>query len=373
VIIDLDKFVKREEPLWQELARMLDQLGRRGTKLDLDGARRLHYLYERASAALAKISTYSSDAALVSHLEDVVARAYAQIHSMGPPRPGFSPIKWFFGTFPRAFRQHFGAFVLSLAVTLAGVAFGAYAVAVDPQAKGVILPFGHAEMDPKERVRQEESGEGGRHGGIGVGGHAAFASMLMTHNIMVSILAFALGLTWGVGTLVLLFYNGVILGALCLDYIRAGEGVFLAGWLLPHGSIEIPAVLLAGQAGLVLAGALVGRGDANPLKIRLRQALPSVATLVVGLAIMLVWAGIVESFFSQYHWPVLPYWLKIVFGGVELALLTAFLALSGRRGMDVPPMSFSPDHRRERVEGTHGQDAHATHGQDAHATRRPQE
>jgi uncharacterized membrane protein SpoIIM required for sporulation len=330
VIIDLEKFVKREEPLWQELERMLGKLGRRGTKLDFDDARRLHYLYERASAALAKINTYSSDAGLVSHLEGLVARAYAQIHSIGGPRRKVSPVKWFFGSFPRAFRTHVGAFVLSVVVTLAGVAFGAYAVAIDPQAKGVILPFGHAEMDPKERVRQEESGEGGRHGHIGVQGHTAFASQLMTNNIRVGILAFALGVTWGVGTLVVLFYNGVILGALCLDYVRAGQGEFLAGWLLPHGSIEIPAILLAGQAGLVLAGALIGRGDANPLKIRLRQVLPSVATLVVGVSIMLVWAGIVESFFSQYHWPVLPYWLKIVFGSVELVLLIAFLALSGR-------------------------------------------
>ncbi len=52
-------------------------------------------------------------------------------------------------------------------------------------------------------------------------------------------------------------------------------------------------------------------------------------TLIGGVALMLVWAGIVEAFFSQYHEPVLPYWLKIVFGSAELVCLTAFLALSG--------------------------------------------
>jgi len=45
---------------------------------------------------------------------------------------------------------------------------------------------------------------------------------------------------------------------------------------------------------------------------------------------MLIWAGFVESFFSQYHEPVLPYSLKISFGCVELVLLTCFLAFSGR-------------------------------------------
>ena len=44
---------------------------------------------------------------------------------------------------------------------------------------------------------------------------------------------------------------------------------------------------------------------------------------------MLVWAGFVESFLSQYHQPVIPYAVKIAFGGVELAVLIWFLG-SGR-------------------------------------------
>ena len=115
-----------------------------------------------------------------------------------------------------------------------------------------------------------------------------------------------------------------------LDYILAGQTQFMVGWLLPHGSIEIPAILVAGQAGLVLGSTLIGRGDRRPLKLRLRQAAPSLMTLILGVAVMLVWAGIVESFFSQYHEPVLPYWLKIAFGALQLALLAAYLGLAGR-------------------------------------------
>jgi hypothetical protein len=44
---------------------------------------------------------------------------------------------------------------------------------------------------------------------------------------------------------------------------------------------------------------------------------------------MLIWAGIIEAFFSQYHEPVLPYAVKIAFGLIELALLWVFL-LRGR-------------------------------------------
>jgi uncharacterized membrane protein SpoIIM required for sporulation len=152
----------------------------------------------------------------------------------------------------------------------------------------------------------------------------------MTHNTQVTVMAMAFGVTFGVGTLILLFYNGVILGAVATDYIAGGQGVFLAGWLLPHGSIEIPAILLGGQAGFVLAGALIGWGDRTPRAGRLRAVAPDLVAIVSGAAVMLIWAGIVESFVSQYHQPVIPYGLKIAFGLCELAALTFFLGWVGR-------------------------------------------
>jgi uncharacterized membrane protein SpoIIM required for sporulation len=158
--------------------------------------------------------------------------------------------------------------------------------------------------------------------------------MLMTHNTQVTLSAMALGMTWGIGTLILMFYNGVILGAVAIDYILAGQTPFLLGWLLPHGVIEIPAMLVGGQAGFVLAGALLGRGQRQSLSARLRAATPDVVTLCFGAGLMLVWAGLVESFLSQYHEPVIPYVVKILFGVIELAVLIWYLARVGRNGSE---------------------------------------
>ena len=108
-------------------------------------------------------------------------------------------------------------------------------------------------------------------------------------------------MTWGVGTIIVLFYNGIILGAIVLDYMRAGQTLFLLGWLLPHGAVEIPAILIAGQAGLVLARALIGWGKRTPLRARLRTIGADLVTLTCGAALLLIWAGIVEAFLSQYH------------------------------------------------------------------------
>jgi hypothetical protein len=56
---------------------------------------------------------------------------------------------------------------------------------------------------------------------------------------------------------------------------------------------------------------------------------PDLVTLIGGVAVMLVWAGIIESFFSQYHEPLVPYAVKIGFGMVELFALTLFLSRAG--------------------------------------------
>ena len=68
----------------------------------------------------------------------------------------------------------------------------------------------------------------------------------------------------------------------------------------------------------------------HALQARLRRVAADVVTLISGVALMLVWAGIVEAFLSQYHEPILPYLLKIAFGTVELTALFLFLAMAGR-------------------------------------------
>ncbi len=273
----------------------------------------------------------SAETDIRRYLESLVSRAYADVHEIRRRSHRIKPLIWFFQIFPQTFRRHVRAFWLSVTVTMIGVMFGGLALSFDSEAKAVMMPFSHLQGDPSERVAMEE--EMGTDAEDRMQGEKTqFSTYLMTHNTRVSILTFAMGMTWGIGTIILLFYNGIILGAVVLDYVLAGEGVFLAAWLLPHGSIEIPAILLAGQAGFVLASALIGWGTRISLRQRLQQVFGDLMTLMFGIALMLTWAGIIEAFLSQYHAPVLPYAVKIGFGIVELVALCAFLSFSGRSG-----------------------------------------
>jgi uncharacterized membrane protein SpoIIM required for sporulation len=326
MIVDLQRFITNERPFWVELEKMLGRLeAEADLRMTLEQLQLFHRLYERAAADLAKISTFSSEPETRRYLENLVARAYGEIHETREKQRRIFPLQWFFQTLPQTFRRHVRAFQLSLAITIAGCAFGGLAIAFDPDSKQVLMPFSHLMQDPAKRVAEEEKATNDR-----LTGHkTTFSAELMTHNTQVSIFTLALGMTWGVGTIIMLFYNGVILGAVAVDYIHAGETKFLLGWLMPHGVIEIPAILIAGQAGLILALALIGRGNRLSLKARLREVSGDVVTLIFGVGLLLIWAGFIEAFLSQYHEPVIPYEAKIAFGCVELFLLFLFLTRSG--------------------------------------------
>lgn len=330
MILNLQKFIKKEQPIWSELETMLERIGAEpfGT-FGLDELKRFHYLAERTAADLVHIRAFVTQRELQSYLESLVSRAFGEIQEKRTNSMRFHPLRWFLKTFPQTFRRHARCFALSVAITIAGVLFGGGAVVFDPAAKEALMPFAHLQGDPSERVAKEEArGDKERRQSKG-----QFSAYLMTHNTRVSVLVLALGITWGVGSVILLFYNGVILGAVLADYLLAGEGVFLSGWLLPHGSVEIPAILIAGQAGLLLAGAMIGWGNRLSLRMRLRTIAPDLVTLIGGVACLLVWAGLVEAFLSQDHEPVIPYVVKISIGLVALILLTAFLWLGGRKGV----------------------------------------
>jgi uncharacterized membrane protein SpoIIM required for sporulation len=340
MIVNLERFIHEERPRWERLDEVLRRLSDDPWReLPVSEARELEGLYQRACADLARLRTYAADPGVRAYLEGLVARGYAEIHGQRASGVRVRPWAWLARGFPQTFRRQVNAFWFALALMLAGSTFGALALAFDPDAKEVIMPFSHLQGSPSERVAEEEKHE--REGeNQGEGRRASFAGSLMVHNTQVTLTAMAMGLSAGVGTLVLMFYNGVILGAVAFDYMAAGQSVFLTGWLLPHGSVEIPAMLIGGQAGFVLAGALIGRRERKPLGARLRAAVPDVATLCGGAALLLVWAGIIESCLSQHHEPAVPYMAKIAFGAAQLAALIWWLARAG--GMDASKTDASP-------------------------------
>jgi uncharacterized membrane protein SpoIIM required for sporulation len=329
MIIDIDKFILGERPYWDELEQMTQQLGGKiKGGLSLEEARRYHYLYERASSDLASVATFTADSETRRYLERLVATAYGDIHEARQRIRRPRIWKWLSQTLPRTFRAEISSFWMACGITLVAAFIGGMLLMVDSGAREVLLPYSHLRISPRERVDQEEIQSAQRD--HMAGRKAQGTAWYIVHNTRVSFATMAMGISWGIGTIAMLFINGVLLGAVFVDYIAGGEGLFVFAWLLPHGSVEIPAILIAGQAGLVLGRAMIGWGTRDALGERLRKVSPVLVTLCGAISLLLIWAGVLEANLSQYHEPALPYWLKISIGAAQLTALITYLTFAGR-------------------------------------------
>ncbi len=102
MIIDLQKFLETERPCWTELERILGKLeSEPNWRMDLVQLKHFHYLYERASADLGKIVTFSSEPETRRYLESLVGRAYGEIHETREKARLLDLLRWFFHTCSR--------------------------------------------------------------------------------------------------------------------------------------------------------------------------------------------------------------------------------------------------------------------------------
>jgi uncharacterized membrane protein SpoIIM required for sporulation len=322
---DVNRFVEERTPDWSRLEALLRQVELQGlASLRLPAVRELSKLYRAVSSDLIRARTEQVNAAVADYLNDIVARAYAVVHA-GSARSERRVLQFFTRGFPARFRREWRMILLSAALLAAGAATGALFVHADPHSLGALIPEIHQAHTPKERVGQEEIGGGD----ASPDRAAAFSGWLFTHNIEVTFVVFALGITFGVGTAALLFYNGVPLGALAMQYHQAGLGTFFWAWILPHGIPELTEIAIAGGAGLIVA-----RGLWLPGRRRRRDALASeaatAAALVLGGMPILVLAGVIEGTISQIHEPTLPYAVKLAFAAVVGLALYYYLLRAGR-------------------------------------------
>jgi len=127
---------------------------------------------------------------------------------------------------------------------------------------------------------------------------AVFATSLFSHNSRVAIFAFALGFAFGLPTLILMIYNGLIMGAFLALFTSRDLAFEISGWLIIHGATEVFAITLAGAAGIHL-----GRAMAFPGALSRRDAAAEAGrqagTLMTGVVLMLFIAGLLEGFGRQ--------------------------------------------------------------------------
>lgn len=320
--MEIAHFVEQRRPRWASLEDLLQKAETRGLEaLALDEAKSLSRLYRSASSDLLEVRAKGGAAEVSDYLNDLVGRAYA-LTQPGRRVKGREVFRFVTHGFPDLMAREMRFYLLSLALFLAGGGFGWLGMVFDPDAAPYLVPEQHLELDPVKRAEQEAKGEVAP-----AQQQAAFASFLFTHNIQVAFFAFALGLTVGVGTVIVMFGNGVLLGSLAWVYTSKGLAAWFWGWILPHGIPEITAICIAGAAGLVIARGIVApRGLSRRQSLR-KESVPALH-LLLGTLTLFVLAGFIEGSISQIHPPKLSSAFKIAFALVVGTAVYAYL-LSG--------------------------------------------
>jgi uncharacterized membrane protein SpoIIM required for sporulation len=155
-----------------------------------------------------------------------------------------------------------------------------------------------------------------------VGMNEVAASRIMTNNISVSITAFVLGITGGVGTVIIMLFNGVHLGGVFASLAIYNMAYPLLNFVVAHGFLEISIILVAGGCGLYLGDAILNPGHKSR-KHALQENASKVVPLVLFNSVCLVAAGLVEGFISPQ--PQIPFVLKLAIGMVLGTLYWSFL------------------------------------------------
>ncbi len=267
-------------------------------------------LYRQVAADLSVLRQDSTARTYAQHVNQLLARAHHIIYS-GRKTNLRTLFLFLRDEYPVIFRQQIGFVLASVLISVAAGLLGVILTSTRPE-------FMRHFVGP-QMIATMERHEMWTHSIVSVKPMAT--SFIMTNNLMVSFVTFAGGITFGLLTLRLLFYNGIMLGVIGAACHQYGMSLALWSFVAPHGSLELPAILIAGGAGLRLGYAMVFPG-ALRWKESIARGGMEATRLVSGVIPMLVIAGCLEGFFSPSAAPI---WLKFTVGGLLFTLLNVWL------------------------------------------------
>ncbi len=291
-------FISRNKPDWDELEQLLSRARRSVRQLTPDEVSRLDVLYRRTTVHLAQVRSRTDDRNLIQYLNSLTSAAHSLIYVS--PRGSIvrGGLQFLIEGFARSIARSWVWHAISLILLLSGALLASFAGAGDVAALYALLPAGETRVPGASRELLMETLRSGRE--MGSAGKFVFASFLFSHNFKVGLLSMALGILAAVPTVILIVYNGMILGAFAAVHHQAGIYGEMWAWILPHGITEIGAIVLCGGTGLQIGWATVCPG-ARSRAAALKEVAAETGRTIIGAGLMLIFAAIIESYFRQSH------------------------------------------------------------------------
>ncbi len=314
----ISAFVARRKPDWSALEAALQSLA--GKKLDLPHLTQLDRLYRVTTADLATAQTHYPNSDVHRFLNQLSSRAYGTIYR--PRSNRVAAVRQFFASdFPQTVRRTMAFTRVSAALMAFGTLVGLISVSLSPEAAALLVSPGIHDFINRHELWTDVA--------LNQQAPSEMATMIFTNNLRVTIAAFALGITGGVGTIIIMIFNGLSVGGILALCAQGGLLPGILTFMSAHGPVELSIISISGGAGLLMGHAMVVPGE-RPRSEALKLAALDAVKLVIGCAPFLTCIGIIEGFVSPG--PLFPWWLKLPLG---ISLFIAFWSYLLRAGRPV--------------------------------------
>ena len=310
---------------WNDFAAALDAAYAQGlSRMSPEDVSSLVARYREMTTDLARLQTASRGRSSDSlfHVSRLVARGHNLLYRQrGQTIAGI--IAYLAGAVPAEVRRSWRPIALA-ALLLFGPAAAAYtAVVRNPGVARQLLPDEMISRATEGRAR-EQRGEG--YVSIPEEIRPVVASKIISNNVTVTYLAFAMGLTAGIGTVLLLVFNGVAVGSGVGLFASLGVARLILAFIAPHGVLELSAICIAGGGGLLIAKGIVLPGDLTRRDALVQNGRRAI-NLIAASSLLLLVAGTLEGLVSPRVWPLS--W-KLGISAATTVLMLGYLSL-GRR------------------------------------------
>ena len=321
-----EHFIVRHEAEWLAFEQWLDARAARPRRARADRSWRgladedVPAAYRRVCQQLGLARRRGYSPQLVARLQELMQRGHAVMYR--PPLPRWQRMfEFFLADMPRLVRAEAGVMWASLALFAIPLVVAFVGVQVKPELIHTVM--GAQQVAEMEAMYDPEAARLGRaaESDLMMFGHYIF------NNISIGLRTFASGLLAGVGPVLTLAFNGVIIGGVAGHLQAAGHGEPVWRFVAGHAAFELSAIVIAGGAGLRLSLDLIAPGRRRRVDALVEGGRRG-ARLCLGVFVMLVAAAFIEAFWSSIGW--IPAWGKYSVGGALWVLVIAWLWFGGR-------------------------------------------
>ncbi|MGL5033254.1 MAG: stage II sporulation protein M [Microcystaceae cyanobacterium] len=310
--MNIQRWIARREPNWQEAQQLLEKVEKKGLK-SLPGSQiqRLASLYRSLCADLSRAKTFEVGPVVRRDLQQLTARAYNQIYQGSRHQEWQAVGDFYRWRLPTVIQETWVYTAIAFSVFSLGGLIAWWYSWQDPSFLALVVP---EELIHKVRDQNQ------LWMGSILGNEPLASTGIMINNLAVSFRVVAGAMTAGIFTLYALFFNGLLIGAIAALVSQNQLAFPFWAFVFPHGALELPAIFLAGGAGLLVAKALIWPGNYRRVDALKKNAYQA-AQLVFGIVPMLAIAGIIEGFISPN--PGIPDFFKYLLGVIFfIGLLT---------------------------------------------------